>query len=52
MTYKDPISGKLITVRSVYIPTRTLLQGAPYYHHNTVLDTKHPVLSWHRLSGT
>lgn len=39
MKYTDPINGNEITVRSVYVPARTLLQGAPIrLYHNTVLS--------------
>lgn len=36
--YKDPISGMIIRVQSVYVPARTLLQGAPYVRSNNVLN--------------
>jgi hypothetical protein len=38
--YKDPISGMIIRVQSVYIPARTLLQGAPYVRSNNVLNAQ------------
>lgn len=38
--YKDPISGMIIRVQSVYVPARTLLQGAPYVRSNNVLNAQ------------
>jgi hypothetical protein len=37
MNHVDPISKKEIPVKSVYIPTKTLLQGKPYTRANDVL---------------
>jgi hypothetical protein len=38
MNYEDPITKKLIAVKSVYIPSATLLQGRPYTRSNEHLN--------------
>lgn len=40
--HTDPIDGRILAVQSVYRPTRTLLEGAPYHRGPTVLQPKQP----------
>lgn len=37
MKHTDPINKRCIPVKSVYIPSKTLLQGRPYTRTNGVL---------------
>lgn len=37
MKHTDPINKQCIPVKSVYIPSKTLLQGRPYTRTNGVL---------------
>lgn len=37
MKHTDPINKQTIPVKSVYVPTKTLLQGRVYSRKNTVL---------------
>lgn len=39
MNHKDPINGKEIAVKSVYIPVKTLLNGKVWSKYPTVLQT-------------
>jgi hypothetical protein len=38
MEIKDPVNGMTMTVKSVYYPALTLLQGAKYSRDNYVLN--------------
>jgi hypothetical protein len=40
-TFKDPLNQREIPVKSIYVPTRTLLQGKPYTRNN-ILQPKKP----------
>lgn len=46
MIYKDPINGKEIPVRSVYVPKQTLLQGRPFDLNNYWLMPRQASLVW------
>lgn len=41
--HTDPIDGRILAVRSVYRPTRTLLEGASYHRGATILQPKQSV---------
>ena len=40
--YTDPVDGRILAVQSIYRPTRTLLEGAPYHRGPTILQPKQP----------
>ena len=46
MKYIDPITGREIPERSVYVPKQTLLQGRPYALSNYWLQPPQARLVW------
>jgi hypothetical protein len=41
--HTDPVDGRILAVRSIYRPARTLLEGASYHRGATILQPKQPV---------